>query len=210
MRERCPRCLRSPPFCPCATLPRVDTRTRVLLLQHPREARLAIGSAWLLKAGLARVESYRSVRFEGHERVRALCAEPGAVLLAPGGAPAAAVPPDAPQPLLVVVDATWPQAEKMARANPWMDALPRVSVDAGRPSGYGDLRREPAPGLLPTVEAVALALGAFDGQPERFDPMIAAFHRAVQLQLEHARGENRSPRHRPGAAARRAGRAKAG
>jgi DTW domain-containing protein YfiP len=128
------------------------------------------------------------------------------VLLAPGGAPAAPVPADAPPPLLVVVDATWPQAEKMSRANRWLDALPRVSVDAGRPSGYGDLRREPAPGLLSTVEAVAIAIGALDGQPGRFDPMIAAFHRAVALQLECARGANRSPRHRPGAAVRRAGR----
>lgn len=179
------------------------TRTRVLLLQHPREARLAIGSAWLLKAGLAGVESHWAVRFEGHERVRALCAEPGAVLLAPGGAPAAPVPADAPPPLLVAVDATWPQAEKMARANPWLDALPRISVDAGRPSGYGELRREPAPGLLSTVEAVALALGAMDGEPARFDPMIAAFHRVVALQLECATGANRVPRHRPGDRSRR-------
>ena len=205
MRDRCPRCLRAPPFCPCETLPRVATRTRVLLLQHPREARLAIGSAWLLRAGLANVELVRGVDFTAHARVRALAAEPGALLLAPGGPAAGPAPADAPPPLLVVVDATWPQAEKMARRNPWLEALPRVSVDAGRPSGYGELRREPAPGLLSTVEAVALALGALDGDPARFDPMVSAFHRAVALQLECARGPGRAPRHRPPASVRRAG-----
>jgi len=176
----------------------------VLLLQHPREARLAIGSAWLLQAGLANVESLRGVSFEESERVRTLAAGPGAVLLAPGGPPVAEVARAGPPGLLVVVDATWRQAEKMMRANPALAALPRASVDAGRPSGYRDLRREPAPGLLSTVEAVALALGAFEGEPERFAPMVDAFHRAVDLQLACARGESRAPRHRPGAAARRA------
>jgi DTW domain-containing protein YfiP len=95
------------------------------------------------------------------------------------------------------VDATWRQAEKMARLNPWLEPLPRHSVDAGRPSGYGDLRREPGPGLLSTVEAVALALGALEGDPARFEPLVSAFHRAVALQLECARGAGRAPRHRP-------------
>lgn len=176
----------------------------MLLLQHPREARLAIGSAWLLKAGLSNVESHRSVSFERHGRVRALAATPGAALLAPGGTPAGQAS-GAPPPVLVVVDATWPQAEKMARINPWLEALPRLSVDAGRPSGYGDLRREPGPGLLSTVEAVALALGALEGDPDRFDPLVAAFHRAVALQLEFARSARRAPRHRPPASLRRAG-----
>jgi len=203
MRPTCPRCLRPPPFCPCRSLPRVATRTRVLLLQHPREARLAIGSAWLLQAGLVNVESHRGVSFEASDRVRALAQAPGAVLLAPGGPPAAEVARAGPPSLLVVVDATWKQAEKMMQANPGLASLPRASVDAGRSSGYRDLRREPAPGLLSTVEAVALALGAFEGGPERFAPMVDAFHRAVDLQLACARGERRAPRHRPGSRARR-------
>jgi DTW domain-containing protein YfiP len=182
----------------------VPARTRVLLLQHPREARLAIGSAWLLRAGLTQVESHRGVDFEHHLRVRTLAATPGTALLAPGGVPAGQARSE-PPPLLVVVDATWHQAEKMARLNPWLDTLPRLSVDAGRPSGYGELRREPGPGLLSTVEAVALALGALEGEPARFSPMVDAFHRVVALQLACARGEGRAPRHRPGAAVRRAG-----
>jgi DTW domain-containing protein YfiP len=182
----------------------VAARTRVLLLQHPREARLAIGSAWLLRAGLLDVESLRGVSFEHHPRARALAAAPGAALLAPGGAPARALRGDPPE-VLVVVDATWRQAEKMARQNSWLDALPRVSVDAGRPSGYGELRREPGPGLLSTVEAVAVALGELEGEPERFEPLLAAFRRAVALQLACARGERRAPRHRPPARVRRSG-----
>jgi len=202
MRRTCPRCLRPAPFCPCADLPRVANLTRVLLLQHPREARLAIGSAWLLKAGLLNIESHRGVCFEEHVRARELSRAPGAVLLAPGGVSARQPVAGGTPTVLVVVDATWHQAEKMMRLNPFLSRLPRVSVDAGRPSGYGELRREPAPGCLSTVEAVALALGDIEGKGERFAPLVRAFHHSVHLQLSCARGARRAPRHRPGVVAR--------
>lgn len=70
---------------------------------------------------------------------------------------------------------------------PAVAALPRVALSPAEPSGYGDLRREPGPGLLPTIEAVALALGGLERDPERFAPMIAAFRRIVARQLECAR-----------------------
>jgi DTW domain-containing protein YfiP len=98
--------------------------------------------------------------------------------------------------VLFAVDGTWHQAEKMLRLSPTLAALPRVSVDARRPSGYGELRREPGSVHLSTLEAVAIALAALEGDPARFGPMIAAFHRSVELQLACSRDDRRSPRHR--------------
>jgi DTW domain-containing protein YfiP len=104
--------------------------------------------------------------------------------------------------VLFAVDGTWHQSEKMLRLSPTLARLPRVSVDAGRPSGYGLLRAEPGEVHLSTLEAVALALGDLESAPERFAPMVAAFQRSVALQLACSRGDRRSPRHR-GEAARR-------
>jgi DTW domain-containing protein YfiP len=73
-------------------------------------------------------------------------------------------------------------------------------VTSDRESAYGELRREPGPGTLPTVEAVALALGALERDPARFEPMREAFRRSVERQLAVARGPRRSPRHRRPAA----------
>jgi DTW domain-containing protein YfiP len=84
----------------------------------------------------------------------------------------------------------------MLARNPSIAALPRLAISPGRPSGYGDLRREPAEGHLPTIEAVAVALGALERDPGRFTPMVEAFRRMVELQLACSRGERRSPRHR--------------
>lgn len=196
MRQSCQRCLRPEPFCVCRGLVPVTARTRVVILQHPREARLAICSAWLARISLVNAELHRGVRFDGEE-VRALAATPGAAVLFPceAATPAESLA-GAPPPVLFAVDGTWQQAGKMLAQNPWLGALPRVSIDAGRPSGYAGLRKEPGEIHLSTIEAIALALGALERDPARFDPMVKAFHRMVELQLGCAKGERRSPRHR--------------
>ncbi len=197
VRPTCSRCLRPHAFCVCAALKPITTRTRVLLLQHPREARLAICSAWLTRLALVNAELRCGVRFAEDARVRELAAMAGAALLYPGEAavPAASLAGRSPS-VLVVIDGTWMQAEKMLAANPFLAALPRVSVASDIPSGYRDLRREPAPHCLSTIEAVACALGALEGDPARFEPMRAAFRDMVDRQLACSQDGRRNPRHR--------------
>jgi DTW domain-containing protein YfiP len=197
-RALCRRCLRPETFCVCALLPTLTPRTRVVILQHPREVRLAICSAWLTHVALAGSELYPGFCFEEHPRVRALCAEPGTMLLYPGeGSSPAARLAGAPPETLLVIDATWRQAVKMLRANPAIAGLPRLGIEAAAPSGYAGLRQEPMEGHLATIDAVAEALGALEGDPARFVPMRTAFRRAVELQLECSTDARRSPRHRP-------------
>ena len=197
MRPTCRRCLRPASFCVCEGLGPIPSRTRVVLLQHPREARLAICSARLTRLALENAELHRTADLDGHPRVRALLDAPGTALLYPGeGAVPAAALAAAPPAALLVVDGTWLQVEKLLAANPRVAALPRLTLDGGHESGYGDLRREPAEGHLSTIEAVAHALGALESDPARFAPMVRAFRRMVALQLECSRGERRSPRHR--------------
>ncbi len=205
MRDTCPRCLRPPAFCVCEHLPRLEPRTRVVILQHPREARLAICSAWLCHAALAGSELYATVRLDEHPRVRALCDAPGTWLLFPGeGATPATERTGAPPEALLVLDATWPQALKLLKKNPRVAALPRLALAPGSvaPSGYAGLREEPAHGHLATIDAVAEALGALEGDPARYAPMRHAFRLAVERQIACARDGRRNPRHRPGAAQR--------
>lgn len=197
MRPTCRRCLRPETFCVCTGLGPIPSRTRVVLVQHPREARLAICSARLTRLALENAELHRAVDLDGHPRVRELLARPGTALLFPGeGAVPASALAGAPPATLVVVDGTWVQVEKMLAENPAVAALPRLTLDGGHESGYGALRREPAEGHLSTIEAVAHALGALESDPARFAPMVTAFRRMVELQLRCAQGDRRSPRHR--------------
>jgi DTW domain-containing protein len=204
VRPTCLRCLRPTSFCVCASLAPVASRTRVVLLQHPREARLAICSAWLTRLALSNAELHRGFRFDERGHVMELASTPGAALLYPGeGATPAPALAAAPPPVLVVIDGTWLQAEKMLAANRRLASLPRIAVAAAEPSGYRDLRREPAPHCLSTLEAVACALGALERDPARFEPMRAAFRLMVEKQLACSRDGRRAPRHRAPQGARR-------
>lgn len=174
----------------------------MVLLQHPREARLAICSAWLTRIALVNAELHQGVRFGPNARVREVVAASGAALLYPGpGAAPAATRSSSPPDFLVVIDGTWKQSEKMLAANPEIAALPRLSIEE-EGSGYLDLRREPAPHCLSTLEAVAHALAALERDPGRFAPMRAAFRLMVEKQLACSRDGRRNPRHRRPAVAR--------
>ena len=165
-RPRCDRCNLPPHLCLCAEIPRVETRTRILLVQHVVEswkksntgrlATLALTNARLLTYG-AQDESLDT----------ALLSEPGTWLLYPDGPTA---PPDAPPPRqLVVLDGSWSQARRMSQRLPALRMLPRLVLP---PPAPGTLRlREPThPAGMSTLEAIARAVAMLEG-PEAAAPL---------------------------------------
>ncbi|WP_441287259.1 DTW domain-containing protein [Sorangium sp. KYC3313] len=197
MRDVCWRCRRPRPVCYCALLPSLPTRTRVVLLQHPRERKVGIGTARMTHLALPNSELHEGVVFEDDARIAALASDPTTALLFPGGdAPAAG---GAPVRSLIVVDGTWSQARKMLALNPRLASVRRIGVTPRAPGNYR-IRKEPRPECLATVEAVASALAALEGEPARFDEMLRAFTFMVDRQIEH-QATSKAPRRRRAQAA---------
>ncbi|HTH49819.1 MAG TPA: tRNA-uridine aminocarboxypropyltransferase [Candidatus Limnocylindria bacterium] len=193
-RLLCPRCRRPLTACWCASLTPVDTKTRVVFLQHPREAKVAIGTARIAHLGLTRSELHEGIDFASRTRVAELVARPGTALLFPGPD---AVTPDAlehPPETLLVIDGTWPQARKMMALNPALRALPRIGFMPRKPGNYR-IRREPAAHCVATVEAVVEVLAAFERDEARFGPLLRAFDAMVDRQLS-AKGARVEPARR--------------
>ncbi|MBE4748348.1 DTW domain-containing protein [Corallococcus sp. ZKHCc1 1396] len=191
MRSFCVRCLRPESACYCAHVPQLETRTRVVFLQHPRERRVAIGTARMAHLSLPNSELHRGVDFTGHARLEELARNPERVAVLFPGEDAISVE-DAranPPQTLIVVDGTWPQAKKVVMRNPLLAGLPRIGFVPRRPSNYR-IRAEPADHCVSTIEAVAEILGQLEGRPEHFDRMLGAFEFMVDTQLE--RQETRS------------------
>ncbi|RKG94976.1 DTW domain-containing protein [Corallococcus sp. CA053C] len=191
MRSFCVRCLRPESACYCAHVPQLETRTRVVFLQHPRERRVAIGTARMAHLSLPNSELHRGVDFTGHARLEELARNPERVAVLFPGEDAISVE-DAranPPETLIVVDGTWPQAKKVVMRNPVLASLPRIGFVPRRPSNYR-IRAEPADHCVSTIEAVAEILGQLEGRPEHFDRMLGAFEFMVDTQLE--RQETRS------------------
>jgi len=182
-RERCYACFRPRAECLCDTLPRIENRTPILVLQHRRESFHAFNTARLVRQALV-----NSRFLVGHTASIAaqLELEPGAALLFPGAT--AEVLGDMPierRPRqLVVVDGTWHHAKTFVRDIPALSALPRVQLRPAEPSRYR-IRREPHLEALSTVEAVVDALRVLEPDTEGGDALLAAFHRMVDRQAEH-------------------------
>lgn len=195
-RPSCPRCERPERLCYCALVEPLATRTRVVLLQHPREAGLAIGTAHMARLCLPDAELHVGVRFSP-ERLASILHDPErpAALLWPGSGATdlAAHPPEGPI-TLVVIDGTWPQAKSLVRRNPELAALPRYAFVAPSPSTYR-IRREPRAEYLSTIESLAYVLGLLEGAPARFATMHAPFTAMVETQLAFA-ARNATPRRR--------------
>ncbi|WP_028240994.1 tRNA-uridine aminocarboxypropyltransferase [Stutzerimonas azotifigens] len=187
-RSECERCRRPAGHCLCSSIPCLDSRTRVLVLQHPSEARHALNTGRLVALGLRHAELWVGERFDGlAERL----SEPGvsAALLFPGEG--ATVVEDASawpagQRLLVVPDGTWRKARKLLYLNPVLETLPRLTLPAGLASRYR-LRKAPGPEALATVEAVAQLLQRLDA-PLDFRALLEPFETMIEGQIE-AMGE---------------------
>lgn len=131
-RIQCPRCLRPQTHCLCPLIPSLDSRTRVLLLQHPSEVNHALNTARLAALGLTNAELIVGEVFED---LPTLLNRPGyrARLLFPAddAQPMQAYTESAEPLLLVVPDGTWRKARKMLHLNPLLAALPRVTLTEG-------------------------------------------------------------------------------
>lgn len=198
MRPVCLRCRRPQATCYCARLPRLETRTRVVFLQHPRERRVAIGTARMAHLSLPNSELHIGVDFTGHRRLEEIAAQPErAAVLFPG--PGAMTLEEArahPPETLIVVDGTWPLAKKVVKTNPLLASLPRIGFTPRRPSNYR-IRAEPAEHCVSTIEAVVEILGALEGgDTSRFDAMLQPFEFMVDTQLESQSHRDDPPRRR--------------
>ncbi|KTT60197.1 DTW domain-containing protein [Pseudomonas oryzihabitans] len=198
-RPACARCQRPLSLCLCALIPRLDSRTRVLLLQHPSERRHPLNTARLAALGLINAQLEIGEGFpdlplwlDGHQ--------PWLLFPGPEAITVDQLPP-APtaeaKRLLVIPDGTWRKARLLLHANPVLAALPRVTLPPGPPSRYR-VRKAPGPEALSTVEAVVAALNALEA-PARFEALLAPFEALIDGQIA-AMGAETFARNHGGAA----------
>ncbi|MBI3271541.1 MAG: DTW domain-containing protein [Planctomycetes bacterium] len=185
-RSICPRCRRPGSVCYCAHLTPLQSATRVLILQVPREARVPIGTARIARLCLPGAELRIGMDFQDDPVVQAaLRCSP--YLLYPGPKALELAEARLERPLtLIVVDGTWRQVRRLLTRNPSLARLPQLRFTPPRPSAYR-IRREPAPDYVATIEALAHVLGALEGDPERFAALLRPFDAMVEQQLHFAR-----------------------
>jgi DTW domain-containing protein len=190
-RPTCYRCMRPRVGCVCGLVQPVDNRTRVLIVQHGGERKHPFGTVRLAKLGLRNAEVHVTSRDGAglnHCPPRTL---PGAALLflRPGATQLDLLPE--PPSTLVVLDGTWSTAGKLRRDNPWLQALPCVSLAPAQPGRYR-IRKAPRPAVqLSTIEAIVAALQTIEPDTPGLAGLIEAFDGMIDQQLALAHGPPR-------------------
>lgn len=161
---RCPRCHLHLSLCLCAEIPRLCTRTRLVLVIHRLEVRKTTNTGRLATECLQNSEMWvrGGVGCSLAERTVVPASLPLLLFPEGGALPLAAFRDSALPVTLFVPDGTWKQASKMRHRVPALAKAQRVNLPDGPPSQYR-LRREERPGGLATLEAIARALGLLEG-----------------------------------------------
>ena len=214
----CPNCGKRPALCICSYASLVESKTKVLIIQHPQEPKEDLGTARLItltlpnariKTGLSwrnlsaawgdEVDNRRwGVLFLGtqQESKQYLLQEKQVIVLNPRGKPllASEQNPD-PEKLdgIVAIDGTWRQAKAIWWRNAWLLKLNRIVLSPRNASLYGKLRREPRRESLSTLEAVALCVSENEGNSQ----IEAAMLRPFRALLQKFRASRENIKHRP-------------
>ena len=183
--HRCADCRLVLADCLCALIPRLETRTHVVLILHQMEASKTSNTGLLALRCLP--NSSIVIRGAPGRPITDTrwnqTSDADTVLLFPH--------PDArpidswrdhPRPLtLVVPDGTWRQAQRVRRRVPGLFNAPCGVVTRGAPSAYR-LRTTWDPKRLATLEAIAEALGVLEGPVTR-DALLRIFDVMVERSL---------------------------
>ncbi len=181
-REICQACRRPKRVCFCDRLLQIPSATRVVFIQHPLEARVAISTCRMAHLSLPNSELHVALDPEEIPGLIEKLNQPGTALLFPAEDATDVEALQTRPKTLVVVDGTWDNAKKLFLRSPLLKSLPRIGFVPPAPGNYR-IRKEPAEHCLSTIEAVAVVLEKLERAPGRFTPMLAAFNRMVDLQL---------------------------
>lgn len=188
--HRCYNCFRPRATCFCKSIPAIDNRTEVLLVQHRRERFHRFNTARIVHKALRNSQLLTDRTQLLAERLQV---KPQSGLLYPGPAaiPMAALPPELRPQQLVVVDGTWHQTKTLVRDIPALQRLPRYQIAPAVPSRYR-IRRVPDAHSLSTVEATVAALRFLEPETTGFEQLLQAFDSMVDAQLAHPGSANGS------------------
>jgi DTW domain-containing protein YfiP len=216
----CERCGREATYCVCEFVSPIPSKTKLVILQHPQEPGVDIGTvpiiktlfpdsivrtglSWPnLKAVLGQEASAQrwGVLYVGSVQVDKLPQGRGLFLVDKKGAPL--VEQDKTLRELegvVLLDGTWSQAKTLWWRNAWLLKLRRLVVRPSYRSLYDRIRREPRQGCLSTLETVGEVLQNLEARddilPQITKPLEELVRRLSNAPRRQNRGASRN-RHR--------------
>ncbi|MFK8057369.1 MAG: tRNA-uridine aminocarboxypropyltransferase [Saprospiraceae bacterium] len=197
-RIKCYKCMRPSSTCICKFVRPFQTKTRFVILMHPKEYRKEKnGTGHMTKLQLENSEIIVGVDFTNNRLVNKILNDEksSSFLLYPGndsfnlstrkGSEMNSFMGDSPH--LFILDGTWPCARKMLKLSKNLQNLERVSFDNKIKSKF-ITKQQPDPLCLGTIESVLIVLDLLkEGGLEECDTkdFLLPFEKMIEYQIEH-------------------------
>ncbi|EPS68412.1 hypothetical protein M569_06355 [Genlisea aurea] len=131
---------------------------------------------------LQRISSSEGTATAGYEEIKQfeITVPPGSVLLFPTDRSVDIEAIDFQVKSMIVLDGTWAKAKRMYNENPWLNLLPHVKLNLEKASLYREVRHQPCPDYLSTIESIVYAMKALGGdQHSDLDGLLDVFESMV-------------------------------
>ncbi|WP_282049320.1 tRNA-uridine aminocarboxypropyltransferase [Maribacter aquivivus] len=200
---KCYKCMRPSSTCICKHINTVKTKTRFIILMHPKEYKKEKnGTGYMTNLQLENSEIIVGVDFSDNDRVNEILTneEIGSFLLYPGRESFNLSQRKGSEmnsfmgknPHLFILDGTWPCARKMLKLSTNLQKLNRVSFDNSIESKF-IIKQQPEALCLSTIESVYTVLNLLKkGGVEQCDTtdFLIPFEKMIAHQLDYILNPN--------------------
>lgn len=194
-RRTCYRCFRPEGLCYCDELRPVDNRTRVIVVQHPREQFHPLNTARIAEHSLRSSVVIRQRPSQvSAALLRAGVSSEAAILFPSADAEQLeTLAPERYPKEIIVVDGTWSNAKTLLRDVPELARYRRLKFTPSQPSAYR-IRKEPRADYLSTIESVAYVLRHLEPETEGIQHLEETFSRMIDRNIEARRPSDNGSR----------------
>ncbi len=194
-REHCYACYRPQTFCMCKYITPIETKTRFVILMHPKEFRKTKnGTGHFTNLSLTNCEIFVGIDFTQHEKINALLADEknACYVLYPSSSSinlnTQTIGKENKKTILFIIDATWPCSRAILRESPNLDNLAKVSFSHTKRSAFS-FKKQPNSYCLSTIESTLYLLELLnqhkveDLSSKTLENFLVPFEKMVEYQL---------------------------
>lgn len=196
-REKCYKCYRPKSSCMCQHVNQIDTKTKFVLLMHPKEfKKVKNNTGFLTHLSLSNSELFIGVDFSDNKRINEIISSHDSYILFPS-IDALNLSRENPSSLneskkpmaIFLIDSTWACTKKMFSQSQNLKNLRHMSFITDRKSQY-KIKEQPESNYLSTIESTQNVLelltkwGVEDLDESGLDRFLNPFHKMIEYQIK--------------------------
>ncbi len=189
-RETCQTCFRPLNVCYCDALVKINSKIKILIIQHPLEENHPFNTGRMTSLCLTNCELVVAETLSSDVLTKILNSHSHLLYPSLDWLPESDINHSdnstnkkASIDLLIVIDATWRKSKKILHLNPNLQTLPRLSLTGDLESNY-QIRKTTITNGLSTIESIVQAMNQLE--PEgNFELLLKPFNKMIELQLSN-------------------------